>query len=473
MALKPKEVVALAQDRKAQMVDLKFMDFVGIWQHFTIPVAEMHEENFDEGYGFDGSSIRGWQPIHASDMLVMPDPATAVIDPFMEVPTLSIICNVVDPITKEAYSRDPRNIAQKAEKYLKQTGLGDQAFFGPEAEFFIFDEVRYDAGPNHAFYAIDSVEGQWNTGRQEPGGNLGYKPRYKEGYFPVAPTDSQQDIRTEMVLTMEKVGIQVERQHHEVATAGQAEIDIRFDTLTSCADKLMWFKYVIKNVARRHGKTVTFMPKPLYGDNGSGMHTHQSLWKNGKPLFAGEGYAGMSETAMHYIGGILRHARALAALCNPTTNSYKRLVPGFEAPVNLAYSSRNRSAAIRIPMYSPSPKAKRMEFRSPDPSCNPYLAFSAMLMAGLDGVEKKIDPGDPLDKDIYGLSPEELKDIPKMPGSLDEALDCLKKDHEFLLKGDVFTQDVIETWIDYKTDKEINPVRLRPSPLEFALYFDI
>ncbi|MHB8421079.1 MAG: type I glutamate--ammonia ligase [Myxococcales bacterium] len=473
MAIKAKDVLGLVSERKAQMVDLKFMDFVGIWQHFTIPVGELHEENFEEGYGFDGSSIRGWQPIHASDMLVMPDPATAVMDPFMAAPTLSLICNIVDPITKEAYSRDPRNIAQKAEKYLKQTGVGDQAFFGPEAEFFIFDEVRYDAGPNHAFYRIDSAEGQWNTGREEQGGNLGYKPRYKEGYFPVAPTDSQQDIRTEMCQLMAQVGISVERQHHEVATAGQAEIDIRFDTLTSCADKLMWFKYIIKNVARKHGKTVTFMPKPLYGDNGSGMHTHQSIWKGGKPLFAGEGYAGMSEIAMHYIGGILKHARSLAALCNPTTNSYKRLVPGFEAPVNLAYSSRNRSASIRIPMYSPSPKAKRLEFRSPDPSCNPYLAFSAMLMAGLDGIEKKIDPGDPLDKDIYGLSPEELKDIPKMPGSLDEALECLKKDHEFLLRSDVFTQDVIETWIDYKMEKEVNPVRLRPSPLEFALYFDI
>ena len=471
--MKPKDVLGLAAERKAQMVDLKFMDFVGIWQHFSIPIAELQEENFEEGYGFDGSSIRGWQPIHASDMLVMPDPSTAVMDPFMEAPTLSLICNIIDPITKEAYSRDPRNIAQKAEKFLRQSGVGDQAFFGPEAEFFIFDEVRYDAAANHAFYMIDSVEGQWNSGREEEGGNLGYKPRFKEGYFPVAPTDSQQDIRTEMCQLMEKVGISVERQHHEVATAGQAEIDIRFDTLTSCADKLMWFKYIIKNVARSHGKTVTFMPKPLFGDNGSGMHTHQSIWKNGKPLFAGEGYAGMSEMAMHYIGGILKHARSLAALCNPTTNSYKRLVPGFEAPVNLAYSSRNRSAAIRIPMYSPSPKAKRLEFRSPDPSCNAYLDFSAMLMAGLDGIEKKIDPGDPLDKDIYGLSPEELKDIPKMPGSLDEALDCLKKDHEFLLKGDVFTQDVVETWIDYKMEKEVNPVRLRPSPMEFALYYDI
>ncbi len=468
-----KEVMALAKDRGAVMVDLKFMDFVGLWQHFTIPINELNEAVFEEGLGFDGSSIRGWQEIHASDMLVIPDATTAVMDPFMKDPTLSLICNIFDPITKEAYSRDPRNIALKAEKYLKATGIADTAYFGPEAEFFIFDEVRYDTSNHQAFYKIDSVEGAWNSGREEEGGNKGYKTRYKEGYFPVAPMDSMQDLRTEMCRVMADVGIQVERQHHEVATAGQAEIDIRFGPLVGCADQLMWFKYIIKNVAWRHGKTVTFMPKPLYGDNGSGMHTHQSLWKNGKPLFAGDGYAGLSDMALWYIGGILKHARALAALCNPTTNSYKRLVPGFEAPVNLAYSSRNRSAAIRIPMYSASPKAKRLEFRSPDPSCNPYLAFAAMLMAGLDGIENKIDPGEPLDKDIYSLSPEELKDVPKMPGSLDEALDCLRKDHKFLLKGDVFTEDVIQTWIEYKTAKEVNPVRLRPHPMEFALYFDI
>jgi glutamine synthetase len=480
---KGKDVVGLAKDKHAVMVDLKFMDFLGLWQHFTIPIAEMTEAIFEEGLGFDGSSIRGWAPIHASDMLVVPDADTAIMDPFMKDPTLSLICNIVDPITKEPYARDPRFIAQKAERYLKQTGIGDTAYYGPEAEFFIFDGVSYDTGVNHSHYKIESREGQWESGHsrethfdgkrvhEQP--NLGYKPRYKEGYFPVAPIDSQQDIRTEMCRVMEQCGIMVERQHHEVATAGQAEIDIRFDSLVKTADKLMWFKYIIKNVALRNGKTVTFMPKPLYGDNGSGMHTHQSIWKNGKPLFAGEGYAGMSEMALHYIGGVLKHARALAALCNPTTNSYKRLVPGFEAPVNLAYSSRNRSAAIRIPMYSPSPKAKRLEFRSPDPSCNPYLAFAAMLMAGLDGIENRIDPGDPLDKDIYGLSPEELKDVPKMPGSLEEALDCLKKDHEFLYKGDVFTPDVIEAWIDTKVEKELNPVRLRPSPMEFALYFDI
>jgi len=470
--LTPKQVLGLAQEKKATYVDLKFLDFIGIWQHFSAPLSELSEGVFEEGLGFDGSSIRGWQAIHASDMLVMPDPATAVIDPFMAEPTLSLICNVVDPITKEPYSRDPRNIAMKAEKYLKSTGIGDVAYFGPEPEFFIFDEVRYDSGVNQAFYKIDSVEGQWNTGREEPGGNLGYKPRYKEGYFPVGPTDSQQDIRTEMCRVMEAVGIAIEKQHHEVATAGQAEIDMRFESLVKCADNLQWYKYIIKNVARRHGKAVTLMPKPLYGDNGSGMHVHQSIWKNGKPLFAGEGYAGLSDLAMWYIGGILKHGPALAALCNPTTNSYKRLVPGFEAPINLAYSARNRSAAIRIPMYSPNPKTKRLEFRTPDPSCNGYLAFAAQLMAGLDGIESKTNPGQPLDKDIYGLSPEELKEIPKMPGSLDEALECLRKDHKFLLKGDVFTEDVIETWIEYKYDKEVTPVRSRPHPLEFALYFD-
>jgi glutamine synthetase len=478
-----KDVLGFAQDKKTAMVDLKFMDFLGLWQHFTIPLAELTEAVFDEGLGFDGSSIRGWMSIDASDMLVVPDPETAVMDPFMKEPTLSLICNIVDPITKESFTRDPRYIAQKAEEYLKKSGVGDVSYFGPEAEFFIFDGISYDTGVNHGHYKIESREGQWETGNaveQHFDGkttvtrpNLGYKPRYKEGYFPVAPVDSQQDLRTEMCRVMEQVGIAVERQHHEVATAGQAEIDIRFDSLTRMADKLLWFKYIVKNVALRNGKTVTFMPKPLFGDNGSGMHTHQSIWKGGKPLFAGDEYAGLSKLALHYMGGILKHARALAALCNPTTNSYKRLVPGFEAPVNLAYSSRNRSAAIRIPMYSPSPKAKRMEFRSPDPSCNPYLAFSAMLMAGLDGVENKIDPGQPLDKDIYGLSAEQLKGVPKMPGSLEEALGELEKDHEFLLKGDVFTKDVIEGWIENKIQRELNPVRLRPTPTEFALYFDI
>jgi len=468
----PKEIDKFAKDQGARMVDLKFMDYPGMWQHFTVPIAQLEEGSFEEGFGFDGSSIRGWQAIHASDMLVIPDPTTAVMDPFTETPTLSLICNIVDPITKEKYTRDPRNIAQKAEAYLKSTGIADTAYFGPEAEFFIFDDIRYDCSPNYAYYYIDSVEGQWNTGKEERP-NLGYKARYKEGYFPVPPTDSMADIRTEMVLTMEKIGIAVEAQHHEVATAGQAEIDMRFNTLTKIADSLMWYKYIIKNVARKHGKTVTLMPKPIFGDNGTGMHTHQSLWKGGQPLFVGNGYAGLSDMALWYIGGILKHAAALCALVAPTTNSYKRLVPGYEAPVNLAYSSRNRSAAIRIPMYSPSPKAKRVEVRFPDCSSNGYLAFSAMLMAGLDGIQNKIDPGSPLDKDIYELGPEELKDVPSVPGSLDAALTALENDHEFLLKGDVFTQDAVDTWIEYKRKREVDPVRLRPHPYEFVLYFDI
>ncbi|MFB3818174.1 MAG: type I glutamate--ammonia ligase [Candidatus Methylomirabilales bacterium] len=468
----PKDVIKLAKDQGAKFLDLKFMDYPGMWQHFTLPIHHLGESCFEEGFGFDGSSIRGWQAIHASDMLVVPDPVTAVMDPFTAVPTLSLICNIVDPITKERYSRDPRNIAQKSEAYLKSTGIADTAYFGPEAEFFIFDDIRYDAKEHCAFYYIDSVEGQWNTGRSE-GPNLGYKARYKEGYFPVAPTDSMNDIRSEMVLVMESIGIQVEAQHHEVATAGQAEIDMRFDSVTRIADKLMWYKYIVKNVARRHGKTVTLMPKPLFGDNGSGMHCHQSLWKGGNPLFPGNGYAGLSDLALWYIGGILTHAPALCALVAPTTNSYKRLVPGYEAPVNLAYSSRNRSAGIRIPMYSPSPKAKRIEVRFPDCSANGYLAFAAMLMAGLDGIQNKIDPGLPLDKDIYELGPEELKGVPSVPGSLDAALTALENDHEFLLKGDVFTQDAIDTWIQYKRKREVDPVRLRPHPYEFVLYYDI
>jgi len=467
----PKEVVAFASEKGAKMVDVKFTDFLGTWQHFTVPVSEFSEDLFEDGLGFDGSSIRGWKPIHASDMLVIPDPSTAIMDPFNEVPTLSLICNIIDPITKESYSRDPRNIAAKAEVYLNSTGIGDTIYIGPEPEFFIFDDIRYGEGPDNSFYALDSTEGIWNTGREECP-NLGYKPRHKEGYFPVPPTDSFQDLRTEMCLVMEQVGIAIECQHHEVATAGQAEIDMRFAPLLKMGDQLMWYKYVIKNVARRWGKTVTFMPKPVLGDNGTGMHTHMSIWKGGNPLFAGDGYGGMSEMAMHYIGGILKHAKALNAFCNPSTNSYKRLVPGFEAPINLAYSGRNRSASLRIPMYSASPKAKRIEVRFPDPSCNGYMAFAALLMAGLDGIQNKIDPGDPLDKDIYGLSPEELKDIPAAAGSLEEALDALEADHEFLLKGDVFTQDVIDKWIEYKRKNEVSEVRLRPTPHEFFLYYD-
>ncbi|QTA91406.1 type I glutamate--ammonia ligase [Desulfonema magnum] len=468
----PTQVLAMAKEKNIRVVDLRFMDFPGVWQHFTVPISELDESSFDDGYGFDGSSIRGWQPINASDMLVIPDASTAKIDPFYEEPTLVLIGNIFDPLTREAYTRDPRNIAKKAEMYLKSTGVGDVAYFGPEAEFFIFDDVRFESSKNGAFYQVDSVEGSWNTGREECP-NLAYKPRHKEGYFPVPPTDKFQDIRTEMLLTLEDLGIDVECQHHEVATAGQAEIDMRFKPLVQMGDQLVWFKYILKNVACKHGHTVTFMPKPLFEDNGTGMHTHISIWKGGKPLFAGDKYAGVSQEALYAIGGILKHCKALCAFSNPTTNSYKRLVPGFEAPVNLAYSSRNRSAAIRIPMYSMSPKAKRIEFRTPDPSCNGYLAFSAMLMAVLDGIENKIEPGDPLDKDIYSLPPEELANVPSAPGSLEEALSALEEDNEFLMKGDVFTKDVVEKWIEYKTEKEINAVKLRPHPHEFFLYFDI
>jgi glutamine synthetase len=468
----PKEVLDMAKENGAVVVDLRFMDFPGLWQHFTVPIGELEESSFEDGFGFDGSSIRGWQPIHASDMLVVPDAATAKMDPFYEAPTLVLICNIVDPVTREAYTRDPRNIAQKADAYLKSSGIGDVAYFGPEAEFFIFDDIRFESTRFSSFYEIDSIEGNWNTGRDE-GPNLGYKPRHKEGYFPVPPMDKFQDLRTEMLLTLENLGIEIEAQHHEVATAGQAEIDMRFKPLLQMADQLMWFKYVLKNVAYRHNHTVTFMPKPLFEDNGTGMHTHISIWKENQPLFAGDKYAGISQEALYGIGGILKHCRALTAFTNPTTNSYKRLVPGFEAPVNLAYSSRNRSAAVRLPMYSTSPKAKRIEFRTPDPSCNGYLAFSAMLMAVIDGIQNKIDPGDPLDKDIYNLPPEELAEIPSAPGSLDEAIEALKADQEFLLKGDVFTQDAIDMWIEYKTENEINDIKLRPHPHEFYLYYDI
>ncbi len=467
----PKQVIELARKAGAKMVDIKFVDTFGTWQHFSCPISELTEAIFGDGLGFDGSSIRGWKSIEASDMLAMPDPATAFIDPFMEEATLSLTCTIAETGTKEAYTRDPRGIAQRGEKYLQSTGLADAAVFGPEAEFFIFDSVQFDAKSNGTYYSIDSEEAIWNTGRDEMP-NLGYKIRHKEGYFPVAPLDTQQDIRTEMCLTMERLGIKIERQHHEVATAGQAEIDFRFDTLVKTADNMMLYKYVIRNVARKHGKTATFMPKPLFGDNGSGMHTHQSLWKKGKPLFAGNEYAGLSKLALHYIGGLLKHAQALCALCSPTTNSYKRLVPGYEAPVNLAYSSRNRSAAIRIPTYSESPKAKRVEYRPPDPSANPYLCYSAMLLAGVDGILNKIDPGEPIDKNMYELAPEEIAKVPQTPGSLSEALDLLEKDHEFLLKGDVFTRDFLEMWISHKR-KEADAIRLRPHPYELFLYYDV
>ena len=468
----PKEVLALCREKDVKAVDLRFMDFPGLWQHFTIPANALDEDVFENGLGFDGSSIRGWKAINESDMLVVPQPETASLDPFTELATLSMICNIQDPITREDYSRDPRNVARKSVNYLKSTGIGDTCFIGPEAEFFIFDDIRYEQTPNQAFYMLDSIEGQWNRGRDEKP-NLGHKLRHKEGYFPVPPADQMMNIRNEMMQTMIESGLNVECQHHEVGTAGQAEIDLKFDELVKMADHMMMYKYIVKNVAARHNRMATFMPKPIFGDNGSGMHTHISLWKGGDPLFAGSGYAGLSEAALHAAGGLLKHAKAICAFTNPTTNSYKRLVPGFEAPVNLAYSQRNRSASVRIPMYSPSPKAKRLEFRCPDPSCNPYLAFSAMLMAVVDGIQNKIDPGEPLDKDIYDLSPEELKDVPQTPRSLEEALAALREDHEFLLRGDVFTPDVIDTWIWYKTENEVDALRLRPHPYEFCMYADI
>jgi glutamine synthetase len=467
-----KDVVQAIKEESIDIVDLRFMDFPGLWQHFSVPPREIDEDSFENGLGFDGSSIRGWQVINESDMLVKPVPETAFIDPFFQAKTLVMICNICDPVTGEDYTRDPRNIARKAENYLKSLGLADIAYFGPEAEFFIFDDIRFDQNEHEGYYHIDSSEGRWNTGKQE-NPNLGYKPRYKEGYFPVPPTDSLQDIRSEMVITLEKIGVQVEAQHHEVATGGQAEIDMRFTPLVQMADNLLKYKYVIKNTARKYDKTVTFMPKPVFNDNGSGMHVHVSLWKEGENLFSGDGYAGLSEMAMYAIGGILKHTPSLLAFTSPTTNSYKRLVPGFEAPVNLAYSRRNRSAAVRIPMYYTSAKAKRLEFRCPDPSCNPYLGFSAILMAAIDGIQNKINPGDPMDKDIYDLPPEELAKVPQTPGSLRDALSALEADNDYLLKGDVFTSDVIETWIAYKMENEVQSLDLRPHPWEFALYYDI
>ncbi len=472
MTSTPQDVLALCRDQGVKAVDLRFMDFPGLWQHFTIPVTKLDEDLFENGAGFDGSSIRGWQAINESDMLVVPQPETACIDPFTDLPTLSMVCNIQDPITREDYTRDPRNVARKSVNYMKSTGVGDHCYIGPEAEFFIFDDVRFDQNAHEGYYHVDSIEGEWNRGRDE-GPNLGNKLRHKEGYFPVPPADQMMNLRNEMMQVMIDCGLDVECQHHEVGTAGQAEIDLRYGDLVHMADDMMMYKYVVKNVAARHGKTVTFMPKPLFGDNGSGMHTHISIWKGDDPTFAGGGYAGLSESALYAIGGLLRHAPALLAFTNPTTNSYKRLVPGYEAPVNLAYSQRNRSACCRIPMYSPSPKAKRVEFRCPDPSCNPYLAFSAMLMAVLDGIQNKIDPGEPLDKDIYDLSPEEAAEVPQTPGSLDESLDALQKDHDFLLRGDVFTQDVIDTWIKYKLENEVDALRIRPHPHEFCMYYDI
>ncbi len=471
-----KEVNDLIKGNGVEIIDLKFNDLPGLWQHFSIPKTEFEDSGdafWTEGLGFDGSSIRGFQQIQESDMILMPDASTARMDMACKVPTLSITCDIYDPITREPYSRDPRYITKKAVEYLKSTGIADTSYWGPELEFFIFDDVRFGQTENQGYYYIDSVEGAWNSGREE-NPNLGYKPRFKEGYFPVPPHDSFQDIRSEMILEMAKVGIKVEVHHHEVATAGQAEIDMRFADLLTMADQVMWYKYIVKNVARRNGRVATFMPKPLFNDNGSGMHVHQSLWKDGKPLFYdADGYALTSEMCHHYIGGLLKHAPALMAFAAPTTNSYKRLVPGFEAPVNLVYSARNRSAAARIPMYTDTPQSRRIEFRSPDPSCNAYLAFPAMLLAGLDGIQNKIDPGEPLDKNTYELTPEEEANLRTVPGSLEEALSALEEDQEFLLKGDVFTQDVIDVWIAYKREEEIDPVRLRPHPWEYHLYFDV
>ncbi len=473
------KVSQLIKENNIEIVDLKFNDLPGLWQHFSIPATELSEIDdpvksiWVEGIGFDGSSIRGFQKIQESDMLLQLDPSTAVVDPACDVPTLSILCDIYDPITKKPYTRDPRYVAKKAAQYLRTTGIADTSYWGPEMEFFIFNDIRFDQTENSSYYFIDSIEGEWNSGRDEKP-NLGYKPRYKEGYFSVPPHDSLQDLRSKIILAMIKAGMGIEVHHHEVATAGQCEIDMRFNTLVKMADQCLMYKYIVKNICRKNNMVATFMPKPLFGDNGSGMHTHQSLWKDGKNIFFDpKGYALISQTAKYYIGGLLKHAHALMAFCAPTTNSYKRLVPGYEAPVNLAYSQRNRSAAVRIPVYTENPKTKRIEFRPPDNSCNPYLAFAAMLMAGIDGIQNKIDPGEPLDKNTYELSKEEQALVPTVPGSLEESIASLERDHKFLLKNDVFTQDVIDVWVEYKKEKEIDSVRIRPHPYEFYLYFDI
>jgi glutamine synthetase len=469
----PTEVLEKARQAGIKVVDFRFVDLPGTWQHFSVPLSGFEEDVFSEGIGFDGSSIRGFQAINESDMLLIPDPDSATVDPVLQVPTLYLVCNVVDPITRESYTRDPRHVAQKAEAHLVRSGVADVSYWGPEAEFYIFNSIRFDQNPYSGYYYIDSEEGIWNSG-SNGSSNLGFRPRYKEGYFPVPPTDKLQDLRSEIMLKLIEAGVDVEVHHHEVGTAGQAEIDMRFASLTRMADSLMTYKYVIKNVCQQHGYVATFMPKPIFQDNGSGMHCHQSLWKDGSNLFFDEnGYALLSEQARWYIGGLLKHAPALLAFCAPTTNSYRRLVPGYEAPINLVYSQRNRSACVRIPVYSTSPRSKRIEFRSPDASCNPYLAFAAMLMAGLDGIENRIEPPGPLDKDLYELEPEEKSKIASVPGSLAEVLKALEADYEFLLKGDVFTQDLIDTWIDYKWTREVEPVALRPHPWEFHLYHDV
>jgi glutamine synthetase len=473
-----RDVLEFGRAHGVRMVDFKFTDLPGTWQHLGLSIHALDEESLEEGLGFDGSSIRGFQEIDESDMVLIPDPATAVIDPFHEQKTMSVLCGVIDPITREPYSRDPRHVARKAERHLLETGIADTCFIGPEAEFYIFDHVSFDQRANTAFYEVDSIEAYWNRGHifggQRNGErNLGFKIRSQQGYFPTAPSDTHGDLRARMVVALEDMGIPCEYQHHEVGSAGQAEINVRFTTLLKMADQLQMQKYVIKNVANAAGKSATFMPKPLFEENGSGMHVHQSLFKGGDNVFYDfDGFGQLSRAALNYIGGLLKHGRALMAFCAPTTNSYRRLVPGYEAPVNLVYSQRNRSAAVRIPVYSASPKAKRLEFRPPDPTANPYLAFAALLMAGLDGIHNRIDPGQPVDTDLFELSEEELAGIPHVPGSLDSALDALEADHEFLLKGGVFTEDLIATWIDYKRRAEADAVRLRPHPWEFALYYD-
>ncbi|GAB3623490.1 type I glutamate--ammonia ligase [Mariniluteicoccus endophyticus] len=467
------DLLAYLKDENVETVDVRFCDLPGVMQHFTVPARAFDESVFSDGLSFDGSSVRGFQKIHESDMALLPDPTTAYIDPFRKSKTLCVNFFVHDPLTKEAYSRDPRNIARKAEAYMASTGIGDAAYFAPEAEFYVFDDVRFETKQNAGYYHIDSIAGAWNTGREEEGGNRGYKVKYKGGYFPVAPTDHFGDLRDDIVRHMENLGLEVERAHHEVGTAGQAEINWRFNTLMKSADDVMKFKYIVKNTAWAAGKTATFMPKPIFGDNGSGMHVHSSIWNDGKPLFYDEGgYAGLSDMARHYIGGLLKHAPSLLAFTNPTVNSYHRLVPGFEAPVNLVYSSRNRSACIRIPITGSNPKAKRVEFRCPDPSSNPYLAFSAILLAGLDGIQNKIEPPEPIDKDLYELPPAEYDDIAVVPPTLEAVLDSLEEDHEYLLQGDVFTEDLIETWIDLKR-ADVDAVRVRPHPHEFEMYYDM